>query len=555
MSDDGQLWSQNYYAASTPFQNNGHASRPSTSYGEQRMNGVGDIGYAERPDTMLDYDQEDDPGMYNGEGHVDPQAELAKFESMMQDLMQARQQTQDDSEYRDEMEDWYRRLNSDNDMLVTQMSKWKHQVESAERETGQLRARLDSMESNWRTEMEKHKNTKEELKTIKISLQQARSQYTYEVRKRDLEMGKLKEKTQKYITDRHKAGKVGLKLLNQLGETQRPGATTSRSSATKTQDDEFFKNLLQASREKESEFSRENENLRAVLRALYEEVASLLVTSAAAADNTMDEDAMVDDSASNSGVSIAGESVLTTGTAMRTAEQLARVDLPSAIIGGAVERDVREMVARLRQQWAGMTSQALAPIDAEVLASKEQALEDRDMTIIALRKQLDEHKYVIKEQEKLMEMALSPDVMGGGDISAMMGHSSMHDVTETELNERYQSLQRQQTELEEERRKFTEAAVKLGHDREQLRRERDAFEEEKRAAEMANILDDIPTPQWLKDTPARQAHGLRSRHALDTPVRPSGLSKNAFLYDDDDDDQPVGNAKLNIEEILRDAEE
>jgi hypothetical protein len=129
---------------------------------------------------------------------------------------------------------------------------------------------------------------------------------------------------------------------------------------------------------------------------------------------------------------------------MRTAEQLARVDMPSAVIGGVVEKEVKEMVERLRQQWASMTSQALAPIDAEVLAAKDMALEERDLTISNLRKQIgkyechmfcdgeidtfdiDELKYVIKEQEKLMEMALSPEVMGGvGDLSAMMGNTTL----------------------------------------------------------------------------------------------------------------------------------
>jgi hypothetical protein len=35
-------------------------------------------------------------------------------------------------------------------------------------------------------------------------------------------MGRLKEKIQKYMTDRNKSNKVGIKLLNHLGETQRP---------------------------------------------------------------------------------------------------------------------------------------------------------------------------------------------------------------------------------------------------------------------------------------------------------------------------------------------
>jgi hypothetical protein len=46
------------------------------------------------------------------------------------------------------------------------------------------------------------------------------------------------------------------------------------------------------------------------------------------------------------------------------------------------------MVTRLREQWEAMTSQALAPIDAEVLAIKEQELQKKDQQIQVLRNQL-----------------------------------------------------------------------------------------------------------------------------------------------------------------------
>jgi hypothetical protein len=58
------------------------------------------------------------------------------------------------------------------------------------------------------------------------------------------------------------------------------------------------------------------------------------------------------------------------------------------VAGDTIEQEMREMVARLRGQWEAMTSQALAPIDAEVLATKEQELVEKDMEIGDLRKQL-----------------------------------------------------------------------------------------------------------------------------------------------------------------------
>ncbi|KAI8053326.1 hypothetical protein BDF22DRAFT_743246 [Syncephalis plumigaleata] len=581
MSDDGDAaWGQGYFVNSTPYRGeellpeHEVASTPtplvvliSNNNNNNNNNNSGSYDTSNRtPVNML---QQHEFSML----HDDREG----INHSIYDLAHDHQRTM---EQNDELENSYRRLRMDNDQLSVTLTKYKHLAEQAERDATTWRVRLETMESNYRTEVEKHKYSKEELRTFKIQLQQAKSQYAFDVRKRDLDMGRLKEKIQKYMTDRNKSNKVGIKLLTILVKHNDQNLVL-RIQTTYWMVVIFYKRVLQSMQQREKEFTQENEQLHNALRTLYHEVSSLLVSSSVAnapsspsmiaQQDTTDLDVLENSMIVTDDNHLKVEGTTTTETPTRGTPG----NLPASIFGTSIVDEVRSMVTRLREQWESMTSQALAPIDAEVLATKEQELQEKDQQIQTLREQLG--------TREIDGSSIITDMIGD-QRSVVVADNTIHDITETEMEERYHRLKQQQEELNAEREAFTEAAVKLGLEREQLLRERHMFEEEKRHIETQRMLDILPeTPQWLKETPARQAYGLGSRYnTMDTPLHGHKSRGAAHLtYDhasfmgdedegattttttaaaidnmqnDEDEDDIHPRMQLNIAGILEDAE-
>ncbi|KAJ3306494.1 hypothetical protein HDV03_005104 [Kappamyces sp. JEL0829] len=137
-----------------------------------------------------------------------------------------------------------------------------------------------------------------------------------------------------------------------------------------------------------------------------------------------------------------------------------------------------------------------------------------------------EQEKIVQEQTQMLEMALAtkngPDVEPSDDSG---------------VQDQILALKKQQAQLDDDRQKFTDAAIKMGLERAALQRERMALEEEKRAQNMKGVLDTLPpTPAWLKSklqrggiTPSTGATSPFSKASPSTsasPIRPSGAKTN-----------------------------
>ncbi|CAG8458405.1 9126_t:CDS:10, partial [Racocetra fulgida] len=97
------------------------------------------------------------------------------------------QQQQKDAAYREEMHDQHQKL----------------QTELSEREVDTLRAKLIKTEDQLLSESERHRSTKDELIKTKANLQNVKSQAMHDIRKRDTEYTRFKEKMQKVLNDKY----------------------------------------------------------------------------------------------------------------------------------------------------------------------------------------------------------------------------------------------------------------------------------------------------------------------------------------------------------------
>ncbi|CAG8793340.1 13031_t:CDS:2, partial [Dentiscutata erythropus] len=113
------------------------------------------------------------------------------------------QQQQKDTAYREEMHDQHQKLQSDYELLTFTIKTLKTRAELSEREVDTLRAKLIKIEDHLQIEFEKHRSTKDELTKTKANLQNVKSQAMHDIRKRETEYTRFKEKMQKLLSDKY----------------------------------------------------------------------------------------------------------------------------------------------------------------------------------------------------------------------------------------------------------------------------------------------------------------------------------------------------------------
>ncbi|CAG8761299.1 17337_t:CDS:2, partial [Cetraspora pellucida] len=113
------------------------------------------------------------------------------------------QQQQKDAAYREEMHDQHQKLQSDYELLTFTIKTLKTRAELSEREVDTLRAKLIKMDDQLQSESEKHRSTKDELIKTKANLQNVKSQAMHDIRKRETEYTRFKEKMQKLLNDKY----------------------------------------------------------------------------------------------------------------------------------------------------------------------------------------------------------------------------------------------------------------------------------------------------------------------------------------------------------------
>ncbi|CAG8815992.1 4198_t:CDS:2, partial [Racocetra persica] len=113
------------------------------------------------------------------------------------------QQQQKDAAYREEMHDQHQKLQSDYELLTFTIKTLKTRAELSEREVDTLRAKLIKTEDQLLSESERHRSTKDELIKTKANLQNVKSQAMHDIRKRDTEYTRFKEKMQKVLNDKY----------------------------------------------------------------------------------------------------------------------------------------------------------------------------------------------------------------------------------------------------------------------------------------------------------------------------------------------------------------
>ncbi|KAI9136769.1 Afadin and alpha-actinin-binding-domain-containing protein [Paraphysoderma sedebokerense] len=413
------------------------------------------------------------------------------------------QQKQKDSDYRDEIEQRYRRLESDYENVVNNMTKVKVKLENTLRERDSLQTKLSASQTTLKKQVDKMRFQTEELKLVKNNLIFTKTQCQHEIRKRERDNLKIKEKLHRLVNDKFKESKISYTVLNPIAPTSRP--VRAKNAPIPYQEHEMVMNNFEESQKLVME---ENEMLRGMLSEMHKSF------------NSMKKQLPVKD--------VPFPSV---------DDRL--FQMPFELSGSAIQEGLSEEMKRLVELWNVAVEMATKKEDTSF---KDKEIQDQKKEIKDLTSYIEQLRSTITEQQNVLEMALSADNANKSDADV-----SMVDVVTSEVETERQKLEQLRSQLEKERKEFTEAAIRMGKERAALVKEKQALEEQKRTWETESLLNALPaTPKWLKkSTPAQSTPNLISptpminRSEPTTPfnaeyssVRPQDISPISYSNDE-----------------------
>lgn len=346
-------------------------------------------------------------------------------------------------------------------------------VES-EAENSNLKDRLSNANKSHRNLLKECQSLKEELRISKISMNNLRTKYAHEIRKKENEFYKIQNSAHKSLTDQLKASHIRFKVLN--SSTNNYTSTNSRVSSGGG--DILNQDLSLALQRKQDEVS----GLKNCLKDLFGSVREFIGKQQASADSASD----------------ANDRTNAFAQLAKLPFEKSRFELEKAF-NVAIEQ-VKNI---LNHHSHSILNHSNLLTQADQLKHKVKQLE-----------------HVISEQSRLIELSLSnpnkTDLINTPSTAATDSAASAKD-----LEEEARILRAQKLNLEQDRKKFTEEAIRFGKQKAKFEEERVLFEQEKRAKNKENILKQLPqTPNWLR----AELNAIDSARIHRSP-EPSSISK------------------------------
>ncbi|KAF9172785.1 hypothetical protein BGX20_004865, partial [Mortierella sp. AD010] len=356
------------------------------------------------------------------------------------------QQHLKDTEYKEEMDLNWRRLSNDYNIMIQNMSTTKAQLEKAERESDTLSVRISALEEELRAEGEKHRHTREELKSAKANLQYAKTLYTHEARKKEQEMNVIKEKLQKSINRSQGSSPTipgGIKILNPV-----PRSLYGKQHTNETE--QLLKEVIEQQQAKEAEIVEENEQLRRTLYTVHVELEGLVKKHSALKSSPT-----------------------------------APYGLPFEMVKDRIETEIRDTLTLLSDQWNHRP--AVEPvISPSELVVRDQRIKELQKEIGKLQLELEDSTLLVQGAQKMIDNLTNGGFLDGLEDFKVNVEGS--DMTLQEINEAETKIRYQREELAKERTKFTQACLDLGKQREELEQAKADFEENKRTFRLEKVM-------------------------------------------------------------------
>ncbi|XP_076009568.1 afadin- and alpha-actinin-binding protein-like isoform X2 [Genypterus blacodes] len=342
--------------------------------------------------------------------------------------------------------------NSNVEYLQLTSTRLKEQLELSKRETTGLLERERQLQLRVKSLQNSLKNEKEEVQKLQNVIASRASQYNHDMKRKEREFNKLKERLNQLLVDKREK-KQAIDVLNYIGRADGKRSLWKTVKTEAKHEGEMYKTLLSDYDSRQRELLLENAELRKVLQQMKRDMVTILRTRKQAGRGEMHEDGnMQADSEEDEEVFDSSKE---------------SVELSCVHAREKLTNSIRLQWRRLKSHVERLDSQAsLAKLRERMNEAVPREGQDEEMDRLKL--EIQQCKDFIHTQQQLLQRLNSPC-----DEETPSLPSDCYMVEENKrLKDEWKTLEEQRTIFERERRNFTEAAIRLSH-------ERKAFEEDR----------------------------------------------------------------------------
>ncbi|XP_041133056.1 synovial sarcoma, X breakpoint 2 interacting protein a isoform X2 [Polyodon spathula] len=386
----------------------------------------------------------------------------------------------------EDLENQQLKSNSDLDHLHSSHSKAKEQLELCKRENKALQERDRQLQLKNKSLHNCLKNEKEEVQKLQNIIASRATQYNHDMKRKEREYNKLKERLHQLLMDK-KDKKLAIEVLNYVGRSDGKRSVWKTGKTEARNEGEMYKVLLGDYEHRQKDLMVENAELKKVLQQMKKEMVSILSPQKHSTKERI-EDSL--EQAVSDYEEDAGEHGRETISLELSCED-AREQLTNSI---------RQQWRRLKNHVEKLDNQASL---VQMGAQNEKDVISRDIheeEIEKLKLEIQQCKDLITSQQQLWQQQLSCPC--DDETGALLRDCYLLEEKER-LKEEWRLFDEQRKNFERERRNFTEAAIRLGHERKEF--------EEDRATWLKH--------QFLNITPfvdRKKPHAPKSHSALST---------------------------------------
>ncbi|KAJ3266680.1 Afadin- and alpha-actinin-binding protein [Chytriomyces hyalinus] len=401
------------------------------------------------------------------------QVELAgAHEGLIRAVFSLLSQTRTDAAHRSELMNRIRDLDFDAENALTAMNRCKQQLDASDRVNKALSSKLELAEASIKDLTEKYTIAKDEAAKSTLNLSSAMAQFKHKSKKKEAEFSALQDRLQKLTTEQLHAAKIGMRIVNpsmkKMSSLNLSTAAAPKTAAAKAEKHEkdLHAVAIRTYEEREKELLVELEDVKDTIYRVFQRMKAAVL-------KVKDAD----------------------GLSTRTdSHEEARFHLPYNLVKTQINAHFESLVSEMEIS-ASKYEQLIKsqPSHEPVTINTTDSFE-----LTKLQNTIDEYKGIIEKQQHLLDMALDTNP------EYVSNHSGLPDDSQiiSDIEDQKEMLQRRGEQLDEERRKFTEAAIRLGRERVAFEQEKEAYEEEMRAISTQHILSQMPdTPLWMKTQP------------------------------------------------------
>ncbi|XP_076583399.1 afadin- and alpha-actinin-binding protein-like isoform X1 [Chaetodon auriga] len=370
------------------------------------------------------------------------------------------------------------------DYLQLTSTRLKEQLELSKRENTGLLERERQLQLKVKSLQNCLKNEKEEVQKLQNIIASRASQYNHEMKRKEREFNKLKERLNQLLVEK-KEKKQAIDVLNNIGRADGKRSLWKTEKTEAKHEGEMYKTLLSDYDTRQRELLLENAELNKVLQQMKKDIVSILSSRKPMlrGDKHQDDATQADSDEEEEVFDSSKESV----------------ELYCVHAREKLTNSIRLQWRRLKSHVERLDSQASLAQMGESKNADAVSRETHEEEMDRLKLEIQQCKDFIQTQQQLLQQQLSSPC--DEETASLLSDCYMLQEKER-LREEWKTLEEQRKIFERERRNFTEAAIRLSH-------ERKAFEEDRAT--------------WLKH------QFLNLSPFADSKKPPMSKSKSAFL--------------------------